>query len=188
MTLEWLQYPVALVFAVLGLACVLLVIIQLPGTWVMLGLALVVEWTDRLYLPADHRQTFDWWVLLGCLGLAVIGEIVEFVAGMVGARKGGSTARGMWGALIGGIVGVFVFTPLFVVIPLLGPLLGTFFGAVLGTFVGALIGELSAEHATLDGSMRPAIGATIGRVIGTTSKVGIAAAMWLVLTVSAFWP
>jgi hypothetical protein len=36
--------------------------------------------------------------------------------------------------------------------------------------------------------MKPAIGATIGRVVGTTSKVGIAIAAWLMLSISAFWP
>lgn len=182
--MAWLAYVVATLFFVLGAACVALVVIQLPGTWLLLALAALVEWADRFYLPADDRQTFGWWVLGGCLVIAVIGEIVEFFAGVLGAKKGGSTKAGMWGALIGGIVGVFVFTPLFFFVPLIA----TFFGAVLGTFVGAVIGELTAERATVTGSMKPAIGATIGRVIGTTSKVGIAIAMWLVLTVSAFWP
>lgn len=182
--MEWLRYVFATVFFVLGGVCVVMVVIQLPGTWVMLGLAGLLEYLDRLYLPAGDRQTFDWWVLAACLGLAVLGEIIEFVAGAAGAKKGGSTSRGMWGALIGGIVGVFVFTPLFFFVPIFG----AFFGAVLGTFVGAVIGELSVRDATLRGSMKPAIGATIGRVLGTTSKVGIAMAMWLVLTVSAYWP
>ena len=66
------------------------------------------------------------------------------------------------------------------------PFFGTFFGAVLGTFVGAIVGELTVEQATIKGSMKPAIGATIGRVLGTMSKVGIAMAMWMTLTVSAF--
>jgi len=108
----------------------------------------------------------------------------DFIAGAVGAKKGGSSTRGMVGALVGGIVGIFIFTPLFFFVPIFG----AFFGAVLGTFVGAVVGELSAGKSTIQGTMKPAIGATIGRVIGTTSKVGIAIAMWLVLTVSAFWP
>ena len=52
----------------------------------------------------------------------------------------------------------------------------------------ALVGELTGGQTTIKGTMKPAIGATIGRVVGTTSKVGIAIAMWLVLSVSAFWP
>ena len=182
--MEWLQYVFATLFFVLGGVCVVLVVVQLPGTWALLGLAALLEYLDRLYLPAGDQQTFGWWVLGGCLALAVIGEIIEFVAGVAGAKKGGSSSRGMWGALIGGIAGVFIFTPLFFFIPIFG----AFLGAVLGTFVGAIVGEMTAEHATIKGSMKPAIGATIGRVLGTTSKVAIAMAMWITLTASAYLP
>ncbi len=182
--MEWLQYVIAVVFFLLGGVCVVLVVVQLPGTWMLLGLAAIVEYVDTVYLPEGEQQTFGWWVLGGGLAIAVIGEIVEFIAGAAGAKKGGSSTRGMVGALIGGIVGIFIFTPLFFFVPIFG----AFFGAVLGTFVGAVVGELSGGQSTIQGTMKPAIGATIGRVIGTTSKVGIAIAMWLVLTVSAFWP
>ncbi len=180
--MEWLRYVFATLFFVLGGMCVVLVVIQLPGTWILLGLAGLLEWLDHFYLPDGDDQTFGWWVLGGCLAIAVVGEIIEFIAGVAGAKKGGSSSRGMWGALIGGIAGIFIFTPLFFFIPFFG----TFFGAVLGTFVGAIVGELTVEQATIKGSMKPAIGATIGRVLGTMSKVGIAMAMWMTLTVSAF--
>ncbi len=186
--MEWLQYVFAGLFVVLGGVCVVLVVVQLPGTWLLLGVAAVIEYLDRLYLPEDNQQTFGWWVLGSCLAIAVIGEIIEFVAGAAGAKKGGSSTRGMVGALIGGIGGIFLFAPLFSIIPFLGTIFGAFFGAVLGTFVGAIVGELTAEQSTLKGSMKPAIGATIGRVLGTTGKIGIAMAMWLALSVSAFWP
>ena len=188
MELTWLLYVVATLFLLLGIGCLLLVVIQLPGGWILLGLAALIEWLDGLYLPEDDRQTFGWWVLGASLALLIIGEIIEFIAGALGASKAGSSKRGMWGALIGGIVGVFVFMPLFSLVPVVGTLFGAFFGAMLGTFVGAVIGELSAETSTLRGSMKPAIGATIGRLIGTSSKVGIAIAVWIALAVSAFWP
>ncbi len=182
--MEWLQYVVALIFLLLGAVCLVLVVIQLPGVWIMLAIAGLIEYLDRLYLPADDRQTFQVWVLVTCVSLAVLGELIEFVAALLGAKKGGSSSRGMWGALIGGLLGVFIFTPVFFFIPLFG----TFFGAVLGTFVGAVVGELTAEQATIKGSVKPAIGATIGRVVGTMSKVAIAIVVWMMLAVDAFWP
>ena len=182
--MDWLLYVVAALFFVAGAACVMLVVVQLPGAWIMLALAGLVEYLDRFWLPHDDPQTFGWWALGGCLLLAVVGEVIEFAAGVLGARKGGSSRRGMVGALVGGIVGVFAFTPLFFFVPLFG----AFFGAVLGTFVGALVGELTEQRRTLAGSMKPALAATIGRVVGTTSKVGIAMAIWLVLSVAAVWP
>jgi uncharacterized protein YqgC (DUF456 family) len=186
--MEWLLYVVAAIFFLLGAACTVLVVIQLPGAWILLGIAGLIEWLDHLYLPEGDQQTFGWWVLGTCLMLLTIGEIIEFLAGVAGAKKGGSSRRGMWGAIIGGIAGAFVFMPLFSIIPVLGTLFGAFFGAVLGTFLGAIIGEVTAEQATIKGSMKPALGATIGRVIGTTSKVGLAIAVWLMLSISAFWP
>jgi uncharacterized protein YqgC (DUF456 family) len=186
--MEWLLFVVAAIFFLVGAACTVLVVFQLPGTWILLCIAVLIEWLDRYYLPEGDRQTFGWWILGACLGLLIIGEIIEFAAGAVGARKGGSSRRGMWGALIGGIAGAFVFMPLFSVVPVLGTLFGAFFGAVLGTFIGAIIGELTIEQATIKGSMKPAIGASIGRIIGTTAKIGIGIAIWLSLSFSAFWP
>ena len=182
--MEWLQYVIATLFLLLGGVCVVLVVVQLPGTWMLLGLAAIIEYIDTSYLPEGTQQTFGWWVLGGALAIAVIGEIIEFVAGAAGAKKGGSSTRGMVGALIGGIVGIFIFTPLFFFVPIFG----AFLGAILGTFVGAVVGELTGGQTTIQGTMKPAIGATIGRIVGTSSKVGIAIAMWLVLSVSAFWP
>jgi uncharacterized protein YqgC (DUF456 family) len=182
--MEWLHWIVATLFFLLGAGCVISVIFSLPGAWVMLALAALIEWLDTTYLPAERSETFGWWVLGICLAVAIIGEIIEFAAGALGAKKGGASKRGMIGALIGGIIGVFVFTPLFFFVPIVGSLCG----AILGTFVGALIAELSRENATMRGTMKPALGATIGRVLGTAGKMAVAVAIWLTLSVAAFWP
>lgn len=186
--MEWLLYIVAFVFFLAGIGCLILVVAGLPGGWVMLGLAGVIEFADSLYLQAENTQTFDWWILITCGVMLLIGEVIEFLAGLVGAKKGGASRRGMIGSLIGGLLGVFLFAGLFSVIPFVGTIVGAFLGALMGTFLGAYIGEISGEDATLKGAMKPAFGATVGRVIGTVSKVGIAIAIWLTLTVSAAVP
>ena len=183
----WLAYLVASVFTVAGAGCVVLLVLQAPGTWMLLGLALLVEWVDRFYLPELERQTFTVWVLWACLALALVGEAIEFAAGVVGAKVGGSSNRGMWGALVGGILGAILLTPFFLFVPVLGALLG----ALVGTFAGAVIGELSAVRrrptsGDLVGTWRPALWATVGRVVGTTAKIGIGITMWLALAVDAF--
>ena len=89
---------VGLVFTVVGFICVLTVVIQLPGVWMILALAVIIEVLDTLYLPEDRATTFGWWLLGGCTLLAVIGEIIEFGAGALGAKHGGSSRRGMIGA------------------------------------------------------------------------------------------
>jgi len=178
------MYVVAVVFALVGLGCVALVIFQLPGAWIMLAIAVVIELFDESYLTAEPAITFGWWWLGISAALLVVGELIEFIASVVGAKKGGATRRGMWGALLGGIVGAIVFQ---VAVPI--PIFGALVGAVVGTFVGAVVGETSGKQPqTLKGSLKPALGATIGRIIAAMSKVGIALIVWIVLCVSAFWP
>jgi len=181
--MDWIMYVVATLFTLLGGVCVFSVVIGLPGTWIILGLAFLIELVDVTYLPEGATQTFTWWILIVSVVLAVIGEILEFIAGMLGAKRSGSTNRGMWGAFIGGLLGALFGTA----IPV--PLVGTLIGAVIGTFVGAIVGELGKQgEVRLADTYRPAMGATIGRVLGTLSKMPIAIAVWIMLSIGAFWP
>jgi uncharacterized protein YqgC (DUF456 family) len=182
--MEWMLYVVAALFCIVGAVCVASIVFSLPGGWIVLGLAVVIEFVDASYLPEGQEQTFGWWVLGASLALLALGEVGEFAAGAAGAKRGGAGKRGMWGALIGGIAGAILFT-VFVPIPVVGSLLG----AIIGTFAGAIIGETSgAQPKTFSGSVKPAIGATIGRVIGTFGKILIALAVWIGLSVAAFYP
>jgi len=175
---------VALLFTLLGLGCLVLVVVGLPGTWIMIALAVAVELLDHRYLEGANPETYGWWAIGACAALALVGEILEAIAGAAGTRAGGGSRRGMVGAMIGGIVGAIVFTPL---IPI--PVVGTLIGALLGTFAGAAIAERShREPPDAQATLKSAGGATLGRLLGTVSKTMIATAVWVVLSVSAFWP
>jgi uncharacterized protein len=183
--MDWIVYLVAALFVLFGGLCVLAVAVSLPGTWIMLAAAVVIELVDDLWLSSPEGEsavTFGWRIIGVCAALAVVGEVIEFFAGAAGTKAGGGTRRGMIGAIVGGFVGAIVFTP---IIPI--PLIGTLIGALIGTFAGAVVAEVTAREAmTVGGSMRPATGALIGRVLGTVGKMAIAVVMWLVLGVSAF--
>ena len=182
MTMEWIFYTVGVVFSLLGLGCVLLVALGLPGIWVMLGLSAILEFADQLYLPVGQTQTFSWKILIACIALALLGEVLEFLAGALGAKKAGSSKRGMVGAVIGGLIGAILGTS----IPI--PIFGTLVGAILGTFCGALLGEMSRKEArTASESLKPALGATIGRLLGTLIKIPVALTIWITLCVAVFW-
>ena len=185
--MDWINYVVATLFTLIAFACVCSIIVSLPGAWIMLGIAALIEFTDQWWRTPDadgRTQTFEWWLLGVCLALALAGELIELAAGAAGAKSGGAGRRGMIGALIGGILGALVLTPF---IPI--PVVGTLIGAIVGTFVGAVLGEVTgAQPKTIKGSVKPAIGATIGRVFGAVSKMGVAIVMWLTLSVAAFWP
>jgi len=174
--LIWLHWTLTGIFAVLGLGCILLTVMQLPGIWVMLVLALGVQVADIAWV---HGTDVDagWWALGIGLVLAIGAEILEGTAGAAGAKVGGGTRRAMWGGFIGGVVGAILGTPL---IPI--PILGTFIGAIVGAFAGALIGESTGKHATTVGAaLKPAAGAAAGRAVGTVIKISIGVAIWLIL-------
>lgn len=179
--MEWIILTVAILFTLAGVLCLVAVVFGLPGTWMFIALALIIEFVDRYYRPEGDMQTFSWWILIVAVLLAGLGELLEFFAGMFGAKRAGSTTRGMVGSLIGGIAGGLAG----IAVP--PPVLGSLFGALVGTFAGAIIGEMSHHEGTFNKSIRPATGATIGRILGTLSKLPIAITVWIGLSVAAFY-
>jgi hypothetical protein len=179
--MEWLAYVLAALFALLGLACLLLVAIGLPGTWGLLALAFVLELADSALLPGEHVVTFGWDLLAICAGLALVGEGIEAVAGVAGTRYGGGTRRGMVGAFVGGIAGAIFLTP---IVPV--PVLGTLLGGMLGAFLGAFVGEATGPEARgRDHNLRAAFGAAVGKLGGTVAKLAIGVVMWVLLVLAA---
>ena len=177
----WIGILIAVLFTVIGAVCVVSVLFGLPGVWVILGLAVVIEMTDTWYLPENEGQTFNWWLLGACLLLALLGEVMEFFSGVLGSRKAGGSKRGMVGSLIGGLVGGIL--GFFVPVP--G---GSLTGIVIGTFGGAVLGELSGnQRPEFRDTLKPAAGATLGRILGTLSKLPIALVVWVMLATAAFW-
>ena len=182
--MEWQGYVLATFFSLVGFFCVLSIPVGLPGMWIMLALAFILELADTLMLPAGREVTFGWTTLAICGGLGVVGEVVEGVAGAAGTRMGGGTSRGMWGAILGGFVGAIALT---VMIPI--PLIGTLIGALAGTFAGAFIGEATGEESRSrprSENFRAAFAATVGRLAGTLGKTAIASVIWVLLVWGAF--
>lgn len=177
----WLDLVAVLIFIVLGAGSITLVVIGLPGTWLLIGLAVGLEFIQRLWAPSGSEWLIPWWVFIVAVVIAIIGEVLEFLAGALGAKKGGASKRGMLGSLLGGLIGTVAGT---VLIPI--PIIGSLVGAVIGCGAGAIIGELTAEHdVQLKDTIKPAAGAVVGRILGTLAKVPCAAIAWVVLCAAA---
>lgn len=162
---------------------VLLVLFQLPGTWLILvatGGAAAALWT---------RGTFGWWSLGILLGLAILGEIVEGGSSAFASQRAGGSKRGalfsiltgIVGAAIGGaIAGTFAIAfilavPLWLAIVLIG-------GAV-GAGIGAMLGDRLAGRSWED-ARKSAIGAGFGRLWGTLGKLIVAMTMWVTVLIA----
>ncbi|HIB02162.1 MAG TPA: DUF456 family protein [Phycisphaerales bacterium] len=177
--MDWITIVVLVFFAVYASACVLITLVGLPGTWLMVGGALVITLCDPLW---SNTPIWGWSAIGVLLGLAICGEILETVAAGLGAKAGGGTKHGMVGAILGSMFGAFIGT-IFILIPLVGTLIG----AILGAFGGAIVGELSHKNPPGMGDLaKAATGAAIGRVLGILGKAGIAAICFCVLFISPF--
>jgi uncharacterized protein YqgC (DUF456 family) len=179
--LDSLPIGIGVAYSLFGLLCIFLVIAGLPGTWIMIGGAILIDCLDWLWLPPGSPLTFHPLTIVAAVLVGAVGEILESFLSAAGARSFGASKRGMIGSIIGGVVGALVGT---VVIWI--PVLGTLMGAVLGTAAGAIVGETWGGERTIRDSAKPALGAVIGRVLGTLAKLPVAVAVWIILAIAAF--
>ena len=120
-----------------------LVLFGLPGNW------LVVLTTSLFAYWRWDEGVFSGWTLIAVAVLALAGELIEFLAGLVGAKKAGASWRasfaGLFGALIGEVGGTAILP-----IPILGTIIGACLGAGLAVWAieinrGERTGSLGSE-------------------------------------------
>lgn len=166
-------YVYAVVLTILNLLFLASILFNLPGTWLMVLLAVAIEW----WQPDEYL--FSWNVLYAAAGLAMLGELFEFGLGAAGTRQAGGSRRAAAIAILGGIVGAIMGTAL----PI--PVAGTLIGASLGAFAGSLLGDLWAGR-PLFHSVRAGRGAAVGRFLGTAAKLAVGGVIVVLLGVAAF--
>lgn len=156
----------------LGLV-LLLSIFGLPGNWILL--ALVAGF--HVLHPGQSGLTIWYWII--AVGIAVLGEALEFGLQVIQAKKHGSSNTGTVGGMIGAIVGAIVCAPF-----LFG--LGALFGAVLGAWTGCFLFELAKGRPSGEAA-EAAMGAMVGRFLGTICKLACGAVI-LAVTAQYLWP
>ena len=167
-------YVSAVVLTLLNLVFWVGILFNLPGTWLMVLVTALLKWWQPGYVQVS-------WTVLGmAAGLAVLGEVIEFVLGAAGSRHAGGSKRAAALAIVGSLIGGILGTALPV------PIVGTLIGACLGAFIGSLIGDLWAGR-PLFPSFEAGWGAAVGRFWGTVSKLAIGAIIVIVLAIAAFF-
>jgi uncharacterized protein YqgC (DUF456 family) len=151
----------------LGLLLGLLLIpLGLLGTWVILGVGVVlgvITGFERVELGA----------LLALAVLAVVGEVVESLVGILAVRRYGASKWALLGTFLGGVAGGIAGTGVL-------PVVGSLAGAFAGSFVGAFAGELAYRRRAAE-SLRAGWGAFVGRVVAIAIKFEIGVAMVVIL-------
>jgi len=144
-TLLWL---LSAALIVLGLAGTVLP--ALPGTMLVLAGIVLGAWID------DFSRV-GWGVLAGVGVLALLAWVLDYVAGLLGARQAGASRLALVGAALGTVAGLFM------------GLVGVLFMPLVGAAVGEYLARREHVHAVKVG-----VATWLGIMAGMVSKVVIA--------------
>lgn len=106
-------------------------------------------------------KSFGLGTMLFWAAVTILSLVLDYYAGLVGARKYGASIFGIWGSVVGALAGV---------------LLAALPGLVIGTFLGAYVGELWAGKSSGE-ALQAGKGALLGWLSGTIVKVIIGVIM-----------
>ena len=142
----WWTLSVALIVA--GVAGTVLP--ALPGTAFVLAGIVLGAWIDDFTRVGTGT-------LVGVTVLAVLAWVLDYVAGLLGARKAGASKQALLGAALGTVVGLFM------------GLVGVFFMPLVGAAVGEYIARRDEQRAWKVG-----LSTWLGIMVGLIAKVVLA--------------
>jgi uncharacterized protein YqgC (DUF456 family) len=147
-TILWLAAALMLVAGFAGL-----VLPALPGVLLIFGGLVCAAWAEGFVHVG--------WGTITILGLlAASSYVIDFLAGLFGAKRFGAGKYGVTGAAIGTIAGLVFGLP----------------GIIIGPFIGAVIGELYANK-DLHSASAAGLGVWIGMALGIAARIAIAFVM-----------
>ena len=143
-----LWWTLSVTLIVVGLAGTVLP--ALPGTLFVLGGIVLGAWID------DFTRV-GWATVTVVSVLAVLAWVLDYVAGMMGAKKAGASREALIGAALGTVAGLFM------------GLIGVFFMPLVGAAVGEYIAQRDHARAAHVG-----VATWVGIMLGMIAKVVIA--------------
>jgi len=146
-TVSLLLFIIAVVTVIIGLAGLLLPAI--PGPLLIFGGLILAAWAE------DFHYLNGAAIFILAL-LALLGFVIDYIAGALGAQRVGASTRAIVGAMIGAFIGLFF----------------GIFGIVLGPFIGAVIGQLTVKR-DLTKAGQVGLGTWLGMAFGFAFKVAI---------------
>jgi uncharacterized protein YqgC (DUF456 family) len=144
-TLLWILSVGLIVVGIAGT-----VLPALPGTLFVLAGIVLGAWID------DFTRV-GWGVLTVVMVLAVLAWVLDYVAGLLGAKKAGASRQAIVGAVLGTVAGLFM----------------GIVGVLFMPLVGAAIGEYLAQR-NHGRALKVGVATWLGIMAGMVSKVVIA--------------
>lgn len=143
---------ITIIFAVLLFPAIFLTLIPmlpvLPYMFVM----------SLLYGIIDHFEYLSWWRLGILFGIFCLSVIVDYSAGILGAKYAGASKQSLLYGMIGLIAGSILFPP---------------FGGLPGLFLTVFVSELFLDKERV-AAFRVATGSLIGTAVGITINFALA--------------
>ncbi len=110
-----------------------------------------------IYAVCDRFESIGWSLLLIFAILTIVSLALDYLGGVIGAKKYGATRWGLIGSIIGGIAGFFM---------------GGIVGLIFGPFFGAVLFELIFGK-DLTGAFKSGVGTLVGFLGGVIVKLVI---------------
>lgn len=155
-----LLWFLSLILVIAGIVGLLLP--ALPGIVLVFAGLVVAAWAEDFTYVGRGTLIF-------LLVLCLLGYVIDFLAGALGASRYGAGKYSIIGAAIGAVAGIFFGFP----------------GIILGPFIGAVAGELYVRR-DIQAAGRAGFGAWIGLVAGTAAKIAITFVMIGVFVLARF--
>ncbi len=177
----YIDVLISICITLLALTGLAITIVGLPGPWMLVAIGAVMTF----YFSDSRLPAMSIFAFACIVGIAGLGELIEFVAGAAGVKKTGGSRRAaalaIVGSIVGAIVGLFVGTP----VPVIGSVVVSLLLGGLGAFTGAVLGE-RWKGRVWDDSIAVGKAAFWGRLAGTLGKV-ICAATIMSVVIGAAW-
>jgi len=161
MTWDPILWFLSVLLIVLGLAGAVLP--ALPGTALVLAGIVLGAWIDDFSRVGGGALT-----VVGVL--AVLSWVLDYVAGLMGARRVGASREALIGAAIGTVAGIFM----------------GLVGVLFMPFVGAAVGEYLSRRDHQQ-AVKVGVATGIGLLVGLVAKVVLACMMVGVFVVALIW-
>ena len=144
-TLLWILSVALILVGVAGT-----VLPALPGTAFVLGGIVLGAWID------DFTRVGTTTVVVLTL-MAVVAWVLDYVAGLLGAKRAGASKQALIGAAVGTVVGLFM------------GIVGVLFMPLVGAAVGEYIAQRDEKNA-----MKVGVATWLGIMVGLIAKIVIA--------------
>lgn len=164
--MEWNQIAVQIILGLALFVGLVFTMLGLPGNLIILLSAVG-------YGFYQHFAEFNYTFLIVLLAAWSAGELIEFLAGMAGAKREKASRRAMMAAVFGAIVGGIVGTGVL-------PLIGSILGAMLGSFLASYAAEYSKSGDAAK-SQRVAKSVMTGQMLGMIAKFAIGIGMTIAI-------